>query len=253
MGVFLPQDDTNWFARVPAYPARLLLLSDRQLSIVAHPSSGQPAVDLPFDELVQLETGNILLLGWIQFSTSTAIYRLVYNTRASRPLDDFIAAVRRRWLSGTRHVQTAPARVFGHELDIKFRNLLRCSLDREEAVLLQYFMPPLEYKTRRLILLETEFRAGHLLALTSDNRILWLTDEHRGRCERYAGIAVSAPAWLLHSCKVNRSAAGYDLKLEFKAGASWEFCIYDPGCDCVDFSQHLNACGSDKGQITPIH
>ena len=67
-GIFLPQDDTNWFTRLPEYPARLLLLNDRRLSIVPHPTTGQPTVEMRLDDLIQLETGTILLFGWIDLT-----------------------------------------------------------------------------------------------------------------------------------------------------------------------------------------
>lgn len=245
-GVFLPQDDTNWFNRPPKFPARLLLLSDNQVSIVAHPSFGEPALDLSFDELVQLETGNILLLGWVQFSTAVASHRLVYNTRASRSLDDFIAAVRRKWLRGTGHVQPLPVKAFGHDLEIKFRNLLHYSLDRDEAALLRYFRPPVEFQTRWLVFPRIQSRPGHLIALTSGNRLLWLKDEHRGRCERYAGITVSAPAWLLHRCTATKNLDRYDFEIQFKAGPPWRFAVYDAAPDSLDFPETLNAYAAGK-------
>jgi hypothetical protein len=62
-GVFLPQNDANWITGPPANPARLLLLQDRCLSIIPHPTSCQQAEELNLDELVQLETGSSLLLG----------------------------------------------------------------------------------------------------------------------------------------------------------------------------------------------
>ena len=50
-GVFLPQADANWFTREPEYPARLLLLNDRYLSMIPHPTSEQPAAEIDLDEL----------------------------------------------------------------------------------------------------------------------------------------------------------------------------------------------------------
>lgn len=86
-GVFLPQNDADWFARPPRYPARLLLLEDRCLHVISHPTSGQSPVDIKLDELIQLETGTVLLLGWLRFTTSDGVHEIIYNTRASRPLE----------------------------------------------------------------------------------------------------------------------------------------------------------------------
>lgn len=245
-GIFLPQDDTNWFTRLPKFPARLLLLGEHGLSIVAHPSARQPAIDIALDELVQLETGTILLLGWIQLSTGTATHHLIYNTRASRCLDDFIAAVRRRWLHATGYVRPVPVKVFGQELEIKFSNLLHYSLDRDEDVLLRYFMAPVEFKTRWLIFHRVKSRQGHLVALTSGNRLLWLKDEHRGRRERYAGITVSAPAWLVDGCTVTTDRDRNDFEIQFKSGPPWRFAVYGAASGCVDFSHCLTDLAHDQ-------
>jgi hypothetical protein len=244
-GIFLPQDDTTWFTRPPKYPARLLLLGEHRLSIVAHPSAGQSAIDIDLDKLVQLETGNILLLGWIQLRTASANHHLIYNTRASQGLDDFIAAVRRRWLRATGYVQPVPAEAFGQELEIKFSNLLHYFLDRGEHVLLRYFMAPIELKARRLMFQRVKSRPGHLVALTSGNRLLWLRDERRGRCERYAGIAVSAPVWLIHGCTVITGRDHNDFEIQFKAGPSWRFAVHGAASGYLDFSRCLNALAKD--------
>ncbi|MGC2658117.1 MAG: hypothetical protein WA324_09065 [Bryobacteraceae bacterium] len=89
-GVFIPQDDSNRFSQLPRYPARLLLLENRSLYIVPHPASSQIPVEIKLDELLQLETGCILLLGWINFTTSVGLQEVVYNTRGSGPLEEFL-------------------------------------------------------------------------------------------------------------------------------------------------------------------
>lgn len=248
-GVFLPQDDTQRFSRLPAYPARLLLLNHRRLSILSHPASGEAPVDLALDDLAQLETGNILLFGWVQLSTRTATHRLFYNTRASDPLERFVMALQRRWLCSPPCNEGLPPKIFGSELDIKFKNLLNDSLDHDEAVLLRYFVPPVERKTRKLIFRRIEFRSGHLLALTTGNRILWLRDEHKGHCERYAGITVSAPVYLLHSCSVQTISDRHELQLEFDSGATWKILIHDDGSECALFAQQLNAYASNANRL----
>ncbi len=87
----------------------------------------------------------------------------------------------------------------------------------------------------------TEFRPGHLLAVTSCSRILWLRDEDQGRWERYAGIAASAPTWLLQSCLDQKTSKGHELKIEFKTGAPWHIRIYDDDLDCREFADNVNA------------
>lgn len=115
-GVFLPQDDTNWFTRPPRYPARLLLLDGRWLHIIPHPNSGQCITELHLEDLVQLEAGTILLLGWIDLTTRISTEHLIYNTRGSRPLESLLATARRRWLGEPSETDSVEPRSFGHQL-----------------------------------------------------------------------------------------------------------------------------------------
>lgn len=100
--------------------------------------------------LGQLETGSILLFGWVQLTTVITTHRLLYNTRASGPLERFVMALQRRWLWTAARNDESPPTIFASELDIKFTNLLNDSLDRNEAVLVRYFVQPVERKTKRL-------------------------------------------------------------------------------------------------------
>jgi hypothetical protein len=205
-GVFLPQDDAHWITRPPRYPARLLLLNKRCLSIISHPASGLGPVELKLDELVQLETAGILLLGWIQLTTRRSVYRLNYNTRTGWVVDRFMASVRTRWLGEAVPTDSTRSKMFGWDLDIKFRNFLHHELDANEFVLLQCFTPPIEFQKRFLGLRRINWRSAHLIALTSGNRLVWLTDEYRRRWERYAGNAASVPTLFFQSSRVCSAA-----------------------------------------------
>jgi hypothetical protein len=240
-GIFLPQDDTNWFTRTPEYPARLLLLNGRCLYVIPHPTSGQSIVELNLGDIVQLETGSSLLLGWIHFSTRLSTLKLIYNTRASDRLEQFIAAVRRRWLGmPLPRKPTEPIR-FGLELDLKFRDLIHDALDRDEFVLSQWFTAPLEYQGKVVLFRKIKWRPGHLVALTSGNRLLWLKDEYRGHWERYAGVTVSAPISLFRHCAVETASEHYNLVIDFMAGNSWRIAIYRADSGCDGFSKSLNS------------
>jgi hypothetical protein len=241
-GVFLPQDDKHWFTRPPEYPARLLLLNRRTLHIIPHPASGMRVIELDLDELVQLETANILLLGWIQFATPRLSERLGYNTRANWAVDGFMAAIRGRWLGEPPPTGTTCSKTFGPELDIKFRNLLHQHLDRDESVLLQCFTPPLEQQKRFLGLKRINWRPGHLIALTSWNRLIWLKDEYQGRWERYAGIAVSAPTPLFQSSRIEAKPEHEEVVICFLSGASWRISLLEAGPDWANFLCALNRC-----------
>lgn len=202
-GVFIPQDDSNWYTRPPKFPARLLLLQEKSLWIVSHPTSGQPDIDILLADLTQLETGCILLFGWMKFTTSTGVYEIVYNTRASRPLEKFVSLLRERWLgeNGSRRVE-ASLIMLGRELDIKFGNQLHFELNREEKILVQYFQPAMKLEGKLFFVRRVSWLPAHLLVLTSGGRILWITDDYRRSREFYAGINRSAPVRVFESCRL---------------------------------------------------
>lgn len=122
-GVFLPQDDSNWFTRPPKYPARLLLLDGQSLHIIPHPTSVQSSVEIRPDELLQLETGTCLLFGCLRFTTSSGVHEIIYNTRASRPLEKFLNSLKRAWCGSPSAIQSIYNELYGGELDIKFQKL----------------------------------------------------------------------------------------------------------------------------------
>jgi hypothetical protein len=208
--------------------------------------------------LVQIETANILLLGWIQLDTHRSSERVDYNTRASWAMDKFIVAVKRRWLGEATATDSLSPQLFGAELDIKFRNLLHFELDRNEVVLAQCFTPPFKYEKRFLGLTKVHWRPGHLVVLTSGNRLVWLKDDYRGRWERYAGIAVSAPISLFQSARVDAGPGYRELVIDFRLGTSWRISMFGAGSGWADFSDALNrwfvsVCGPAQKEWEPRH
>ncbi len=226
-GVFLPQDDSNWFTRPSRYPARLLLLEGRSLHIVPHPESRQPAVEVKLDELLQLETGHILLLGWMKFTTTGGVHELAYNTRASRPLENFLSTLKRRWLCTLPNVHDVEGLAFGEALDIKFRNLLHFELDPDEAASIQYFQAAVPIEKKLLFLRRRKWRPASLILLTSMNRLVWITDQHRERRELYGSISFSAPSYLLQRCSVEEVEGQQHLKISFTSGPTWRIRVYE--------------------------
>ena len=155
-----------------------------------------------------------------------------------------MATVRDRWLGKPSPRGTTCSRRFGPEQHIKFRNLLQHELDGNESVLLELFSPPIKYQKRFLGLKRMNWRPGHLVALTSGNRLLWLKDEYRGRWERYAGIAVSVPTSLFQSSKIEASPSHEELIVYFYflSGTSWRISILGDGSDWIGFVDALNRC-----------
>jgi len=66
------------------------------LQIVFHPASQQQPLKIDLSNLLQLETGTVLLLGWLKWTTSSGTQELRYNARASDPMNQFLCTLRRR-------------------------------------------------------------------------------------------------------------------------------------------------------------
>ena len=238
--VFVPQDDSDWYTRPPKFPARLLLLRARSVSVVSHPTSGLPDIDIPLQELTQLETGCILLRGWIKFTTKGRTFEVLYNTRASNPLERFVCLLRERWLQETGSLLTRAAPlILGDELDIKFRNLLHSELTQEETVVIQCFQLPIKFDRNLLLVHRVSWQAGHLLALTTHGRIVWITDDYRQSRAFYAGINRSAPVCIFKSCGLEVIDERLQLVTSFDGGNVWRAPVCRVAVDASTFAQGL--------------
>ena len=220
-GVFLPQDDSNWFTRPPKYPARLLLLDDQSFQIIPHPTSVQAPVEIKLDELLQLENGSSLLLGWLRFTTTDGVQEIIYNTRASRPLEKFLNHLKRAWCSTPFPIQSIPDEAYGDELDIKFRNSLHFEVDEREIPLVRYFEAPVPFERKFLFFHRVAWRPGNLVLLTSMNRLLWITDERGGRRELYASNSFSVRASSIRGASVEEIDGRRELAISFTHDNSW--------------------------------
>lgn len=239
-GVFVPQDDSDWYTRPPKFPARLLLLRERSVWVVSHPTSGLPDIDIPLQELTQLETGCILLRGWIKFTTKGRTFEVLYNTRASNPLERFVCLVRERWLqeTGSRLTKAIPL-ILGSDLDIKFGNLLHSELTQEETVVIRYFQAPIKFDRNLLLVHRVSWQPGHLLALTTQGRIVWITDDYRYSRDFYAGINRSAPVSVFEGCRLEVLQEKPRLIISFADGNVWHIPVCSAGEDASTFTQRL--------------
>jgi hypothetical protein len=181
-GLFLPRDDPDWLGR-SSYPPHVLLLEGGALIVVSHPSTGEPAQRWPMERIFTVETGHMLLKGWLRFAGSGFDYTVRYNTRGAPSVYQFMSCFRSQLLRSVEP-RGEPTVHLGERLDIKFANALESELDSAEAVQVQVFQPPEVSRKRRL--------AGDLLALT-DRRLLWITDREKGFRSRYGSIASFAP------------------------------------------------------------
>jgi hypothetical protein len=135
-GLFLPRDDPDWFGR-SAYPPRILLLKGGALHIVTHPSAGEPAHRWTLERISSVESGHMLLRGWLRFTGSGFDFTLRYNTRGFPSVFQFMRRFRSEFLHGTPCGD--PAVNPRTALDIKFGNALERELDSAETVVTQAF------------------------------------------------------------------------------------------------------------------
>jgi hypothetical protein len=165
-------------------------------------------------QISAVESGHMLLKGWLRFAGSGFDYTAGYNTRGCPAVDGFMARFRRDYLRGPSRDACPVHR--GERLDIKFANALEAELDGAERVQLQVFQPPAELPSRGWWLGHRRSAAGDLLALT-DRRLLWITDREKGLRSLYGSIASYAPLEAVsHITLISDS-----LQVDLKGGLAW--------------------------------
>jgi hypothetical protein len=203
-GVFLPRDDVDWLGR-RRYPARILLLSDREALVVPHPAAGEQPVGVSLDRIERVEWGRILLTGWAVLTWDGGQIHLPYNTRARGPVEKCMKTLQDRWLPAAPARPTASAGVFGAPLDLKFEYAQSAELLPGETVLAQFFQPP---------------PAGDLVLATS-RRLLWITERHKGSYGRYGTVSHSARLPSIAGVRCVRTDRGGRLEIAFRSGDPW--------------------------------
>jgi hypothetical protein len=203
-GVFLPRDDMDWLGR-RRYPARILLLSDREALIVPHPSADEQPVRVPLDLIERIEWGRILLIGWIVLNGDGRVIRLPYNTRARAPVEKCMQTLVDRWLPAPPAREIPFAGAFGEPIDLKFEYARSAELLAGETALAQFF--------------QASPRGD--LALVTSRRLLWITERRNGRYERYGTVGNSAGLSSIAGVRWVRTGRRGNLEVAFRSGASW--------------------------------
>jgi hypothetical protein len=218
-GLFLPRADPDWFGR-SAYPPRVLLLKDGALSVISHPSAGEQPCRWALEQICSVESGHMLLKGWLRFTGSGFDCTIRYNTRGLRSVLWFMGQFRDKWLRRTELSGLAAVH-FGAGLDVKFANALARELDSGESVLMQVFLPPRPVMSKSWLLPYRRWIAGDLLALTS-RRLLWVTDRDRGSYSRYGSIASYAPLHAVLNIGLTSGRGGQILQVDLNSGSAWQ-------------------------------
>lgn len=244
-GLFLPRDDPDWLGR-SSYPPRLLLLKGRRLYLIAHPATGGPTVECPMDAICSVESGYMLLKGWLRFTGLGFDHTVRYNTRGFRAVFRFIERFRDELLKGAR-AYAAPELRLGASLDIKFSNALSQELDRGERAATQFFQPPRELKSKRWLIPRHRLLAGDLLALTG-RRLIWITDRDRRSYSRYGSITSYAPLSAVAGMEATADGSGHLLQVDLNGGNHWRIPIAPESLgDARDFVDVAGArCNSNR-------
>jgi hypothetical protein len=207
-GLFLPRAESDWFGR-STYPPRVLALVHGGLLIVPHPTARADSQLVRFDRLAFVESGRMLLKGWMRFVGSGLDRTLSYNRRNAPAVDAFLGHLRNCFLGKTDSV---PAEVLtlGHPLDLKFRNALCDEVDAGEDIRAILFRPAERIGRSILGFKRTTQIPADLVALAG-RRLLWITDSDRQGYARYGSIARYAP--LHRIAGITRENAGEESTL----------------------------------------
>jgi hypothetical protein len=252
IGVFLPRDDPDWFGR-SRFPPRVAVLGADSIVVQTHPACGGSSVRIRLADLAFYEVGRILLIGWLRFVAAASEILLPYNTRADRPITEFLEALAQAYLPGSqdpRRGEDGGERggeemvALGPPLDIKFHNHLLAALREGERLHVRWFSPPRQTAPRWGPLRIRTQIAGDLLALT-DKRILWITDRRDGRYERYGSITRTGRLRGIETVGCERDRDEGELMIAFGEGAHWRIPVgrdrIEAAQSCAEaFSAHLS-------------
>lgn len=215
-GIFLPRDNPDWFGR-SAYPARVLLLSCDAFRAVPHPSANEPPWLCLIEHISSVESGHMLLKGWLSFRGAGFNYMVPYNTRGHPSVLRFMRRFRERWL-GTGGLPAAGVSL-GEDFDLRFANALADELDPGEAVAARFFQSPRESK-RRCALHRSRWIPGDLLALTG-RRVIWITDRHHGLRAQFGSISCYAPLRAVQGLGLASRPSGSYLQVSLDGESPW--------------------------------
>jgi len=192
------------------------------------------------DQITSVESGHMLLKGWLRFAGAGFDHTVRYNTRGFRSVFRFMRRFRDELLRGGLPLAHSPV-PFGEGLDVKFANALAIELDSGESVLKRAFQPPSEMISRNWLLPRHDWIAGDLLALTS-RRLLWITDRERGMHSRYGSIASYAPFDAVLSFDLTAGRGGHILQVGLNAGTTWQIPVArDSPWNCQRIAEDFGA------------
>ncbi len=210
--VFLPRGDPHVFGGA-SHPPRLLALTADRFAIVPHPSAKEKAQFLDLRRLCFVESGHLLLRGWLRFTGQDIDRTLFYNRRDAGPVEAFLGKIRAIFLSTSRGSIGSERIDLGDPLDFKFRHALKNELASGETVRAVLFRPLREVESKMLLRRRRRWPAD-LIALTS-TRLLWITDLHGSGHAYYGSIARYAAVPNIARMERAREGTKRSLRVDF--------------------------------------
>ena len=219
-GVFLPGADASWVETGP-YPPRIVLTSQDAVTVVAHPTSGEPMQVIPLREIQFTEYAHMLLVGWISFASAQGSRTLLFNTRTNGPVEDFLRELTNQYAPAVDPATFDDGVNFGNELDLKFRNAELGALIPEERVLVRFFNATRQTRSRawRILPIQSHDPADYL-ALTN-RRLLWITERNRAYYDPYGVVQRSAPIANVAEISTHHTTGNCGVLCRFVNGGSW--------------------------------
>jgi hypothetical protein len=220
--LFLPRDDPDWFGR-SSNPPRVVLFTGETLEVHFHPESGRPPVSFLCDEYLSIQTGRMLLIGWIGFASKEADLRLTYKRRVDEAVHIFLGMLR----AGLLHPDGAasPTQAFlGDALNLKFQNALNYEIDTGEMERARLFIAPRLQPSGHWPFRIKRWTPGNLIALT-DRRLLWITESHRRTRELYGSFTCYAHPDNVAQVETGSADTMFRPSVSLRNGKTWKLNI----------------------------
>ena len=219
-GVFLPQHTAGWPGRRKS-PARILLLTASEIVAAACACEPETAVRIPLHQIVSVESGRILLLGWLAVNWEGGRSEWPYNTCNRRAVDAFLTALKNRWLPPPAISRQSDLEIYGAPPSLKFIYAQAEELLEDEIPLARFFQPAVCRLGGRWWPRRKTWSAGDLLLATSQ-RLLWIEERYKGRYERYGTVHHSAALASLVGAVLTQQDRTAWMTIGFCSGESWE-------------------------------
>jgi hypothetical protein len=241
-GLFLPCDPPDWLGR-SAYPPRLLLLLTDSFYSIPHESAKEPPAICKLEAITGVETGHMLLKGWLELRGAGFCHRAPYNRAGHGPVAQFLRRLRGALLQSAR-LGPSPRMGFSDSLDLKFANALKEELDADEPVIGQFFQAPRQVRRKTLWISRLRWTAGDLLVWTA-KRLLWISDRDRASYSHYGWISRYVRRDAVRHIRVPLAGRPI-LEFEWEGGGCWQVPLHSESIHrAEEFVSCVSSCCTD--------